>query len=59
MPVIWRLESEVEVRERVRELNEGVDGYNAVAAWEPHARLVKDDVVLQWQKLGRYRAGQS
>lgn len=59
MPGLWRLESEVAVRARIRELNEGIDGYNRLTTWQPLTRLGEDRVVEQWRWLRRHTADQS
>lgn len=50
-PALWRLPTEVDVIERVGELNERIDQYNRVTTLQPMAALDITETVGQWRRL--------
>ncbi len=51
MPIIWRLETERDVRSELDRLNGRIDHYNRVTTVEPRPRLDVEHVVGQWRQI--------
>lgn len=51
MPGLWRLDTEAEVRARVRSLNELIAAYNRVSSLAPHRKLDAWHMLDTWRRL--------
>lgn len=51
MAPLWRLGSELELRERVAELNGRIDDHNRRTSLEHRPRLSVDELVARWNRL--------